>query len=170
MTERGNIQDLVARAESVVAGIEGPAEREAAMKRVLASLLRASNVDDESARGGWSPATLQQLALEHTVLMWAFAAALLLALVREFVPAWRGSAMTLSGFAMCIAMSLLLFSISKRLYGMTVAIALALVALVPVVGYVVLLVVDRKAMNILMRNGFVVGLIRARPRAASAND
>jgi hypothetical protein len=167
MTEHRNVHELVARAEITVAGIEGPEAKEAALRRVLASMLAGEGPG--AAAGSpvprWSREDLDKLALEHTVLMCVFASSMLLNVVHELVPAWRGSAMTLSGFAMWIALSMLLYSISKRLYGVTVSTALALLALVPVVGCVVLLAVDRKAMNILMQNGFVVGLVRARPRA-----
>lgn len=167
MSERRNYEELIAHAERVVAGIEGPTEREEAFKRVLGSLLIAAPTTSRAEAPLHADpqvlpkAALRKLALDHMSIMYCISASLLLLLVHELVPGdWRLA--VARAWAIATLLSVVpLFTLTRQIFNTGIATVLSILALIPIFGYVVLLAIERTAIIKLRRNGISVGLLGA---------
>ena len=63
-----------------------------------------------------------------------------------------------------------IFQLAMRVYSSTVGVVLGILTLVPLVGLIVLLIVNQKATAILTSNGIKVGLLGARSADIEALD
>jgi hypothetical protein len=88
---------------------------------------------------------------------------LVLVIAQFFVPPALGLFLALAGFAVSITAAVFVFMLALSLYGTGVGIVLGILTLVPLVGLIVLLVINGKATTVLRHHGIRVGLMGADP-------
>jgi hypothetical protein len=87
---------------------------------------------------------------------------LLVVLVRFVMPPRLDAILLATGGVIAIVAAVFVFQLSVRLHGKGLAILFGILTLVPLVGLVVLLVVNGKATALLKENGWQVGFLGAK--------
>lgn len=159
MSNQRGYDELVAEAECAVADVVEPEQRQAAFKRVLATLLAAHT---PSTAQGTSADTLRKIAMEQKALMYCLLVGILLAVAQRFSNPEHQLTIFVSMIVTSVALSMLLFVLAKRLFNVSIAATLALLGLIPIVGVAILLFVNRKAMKVLRSHGIAVGFMGAK--------
>jgi hypothetical protein len=162
MNQTRTYDEIAADAERAVEGIEDAGQRQAAFKRVLGSLLAANGTAALTPPPSALP--IRKIAMEQKALLYCLLVQALIGTGLEFGPPELQMPLHASAILSLIAMSVLLFVLAKRLFNTSVAVALGLLGLIPFVGIIVLLFVNRKAMKVLRESGISIGFMGAKSR------
>ncbi|HEV2293713.1 MAG TPA: hypothetical protein VGR35_07645 [Tepidisphaeraceae bacterium] len=105
---------------------------------------------------------LRRIAARQKGIIFCILAYLLLVVAQLFVPRELRPILAIAALGVSITAMVFVFMLSLSLYSTAVGILLGILTLVPLVGLIVLLVVNGKATNLLKRHGVKVGLLGAR--------
>lgn len=130
----------------------------------VAGALSDGHGPESRAEDAAAAATLRSVAMEHKALMYCILVQILFVVLYVIVPADARAIVGWSNLAAGLAGAVVMFTLARTLFSTGIAICLSVLAFIPVVGIVVLLIIDRKAQNYLRARGIRVGLLGARGR------
>ena len=111
---------------------------------------------------------LRAIALRQKAVMYCILAYAVLVLTRFLVPAGLPVAvvllLALATLAVTLAAAVYVFMLAMSLYNTAAGVTLGILTLVPLVGLIVLLIINSKATNVLREHGIKVGLMGANSR------
>jgi hypothetical protein len=106
---------------------------------------------------------LREIAVRQRMIMICILSYLLLVVAQFVVPPPLRIVLGLVALGVTITATVFVFMLSLALYGTAAGIVLGLLTLIPLIGLIVLLIVNGKATNILREHGIRVGLLGANP-------
>lgn len=106
---------------------------------------------------------LREIATRQRALMFCILAYIVLIVVRFVVPPPLLLVIGLAILAVGVTSAVFVFMLAIALYGTGVGIILGILTLIPIVGLIVLLIVNGKATGILRAHGIKVGLLGRPP-------
>jgi hypothetical protein len=107
---------------------------------------------------------LREIATRQRAIMFCILAYIVLIVVRFVVPPPLVLVIGLAILAVGVTSAVFVFMLAIALYGTGAGIILGILTLIPIVGLIVLLIVNGKATSILRAHGIKVGLLGADPR------
>jgi hypothetical protein len=110
---------------------------------------------------------LQKVAMRQRAIMFCILGEIALIVVLYGVPATMSPFVLLAILATSIIASVFVFMLALLVFNTTLGILLGILTLIPYLGIVPLLVVNRKATGILRQNNIRVGLLGANPNQFS---
>ena len=117
-----------------------------------------SPTPDEIMRGDLREIASRQRAIMICILIY------LIAIVGQFaLPPMLRIVVGLGMFAVSVVAAVFIFMLAIKLYNTGLGIVLGILTLVPIVGLIVLLIVNGKATRVLKSKGIHVGLLGANP-------
>jgi hypothetical protein len=111
---------------------------------------------------------LRTIAVRQRVIMWCILAYIVLIFGQFAFPPELRLIPALLAMAASVTAAVFVFMLAIALYNTGAGIVLGLLTLVPLVGLIVLLIINNKATNTLRQHGIKVGLMGADPRQIPA--
>ncbi|MDB5297180.1 MAG: hypothetical protein JWO31_3163 [Phycisphaerales bacterium] len=108
-------------------------------------------------------ADLRTIAQRQRALMFCILGYLALVVARFVLPPSLSILLALAAFAVSITAAVFVFMLALSLYSTGVGVLLGILTLIPLVGLIVLLVINSKATGLLRQHGLKVGLLGADP-------
>jgi hypothetical protein len=106
---------------------------------------------------------LRTIALRQRAVMYCILAYLLLVVCQFALPPGLRWILGLAALAVSVAAAVFVFMLALAVYNTGTGVVLGILTLIPIVGLIVLLVINSRATNILRRHGIRVGLMGADP-------
>lgn len=108
---------------------------------------------------------LRGIATQQRVILICFLVYVVALILRFAVPQQLVPILGLAVLATGVVAAVFVFMLAIRLYGTAVGVVLGILTLIPVVGLIVLLIVNGKATSTLKSNNIQVGLMGADPKS-----
>ncbi len=105
---------------------------------------------------------LRSIAIYQKGIMVCILANIIIVGVQFLIPKQLRFALALVALAVTVAEVVFIFLMTTKVYSVGLAVVLGLLTLIPLVGLIMLLIVNGKATSILRRHGIRVGLMGAR--------
>jgi len=107
-------------------------------------------------------ADLRTIATRQRAIMFCILGYIILFVLQFAFPPPLRLVVGLAAFAMQIAGAVFVFMLALALYGTAAGVVLGILTLIPLIGLIVLLIINGKATNLLRAHGIHVGLMGAR--------
>ena len=114
-------------------------------------------------RGEVTPADVREVASRQRAIMLCILVYLIAVVCQFALPVTMRWVLGLGIFALGIVAAVFIFMLAIKLYSSGLGIVLGILTLIPVVGLIVLLIVNAKATRLLKAHGIRVGLLGANP-------